>query len=331
MLKYLMLIPILLFLGCADKSITINSLSPSKIKTQNINKIIIEKFENDDINFTDYLENRVINQKVDRKKVFSLQPSYRSADAILTGRVLDRSMGYNIYFEEETDYKVCLRYEVNHRKDKKKRKCIEYRIKRYPCESFNYSTNIKVQVLDKREKILFSEIYNEKEYFNRCYEDIAHRPNYIYLNSLYRPSEDFRVYNKLAKRVASRVVRDISPHYKYQRVFLIEELKSSEYEESVVNDYELINELVEYRYFNDAQTKLNELNKRLNFNSYEIYYTLALTYEAQNSLEKAKNLYIEAKNLCNNLDDLKLINNAINRTKLNLVNKINAKSQLIDK
>jgi hypothetical protein len=55
---------------------------------------------------------------------------------------------------------------------------------------------------------------------------------------------------------------------------------------------------------------------------------MALIYEAKANLFEANKLYNKAKYLVKDLDNLELINNGIRRTKVNLEEKIKAKSQL---
>ncbi len=87
-------------------------------------------------------------------------------------------------------------------------------------------------------------------------------------------------------------------------------------------------ELLDNANINISNLKLINLNNKLNSKSYEVLYNLGLTYEAKDELYKAKMHYIEAANLATKVEDLKLIDKAINRTQKNLENKIKAKSQL---
>lgn len=332
MTKYLFLIPItLLFLGCSNKSVTINSLAPSKIETPKINKIIIEEFENDNINFADYLENEIINKKINNQKVFFLQPTYETSDAIITGKILSKNMYHDVYFDEDIDYNICVKHKISDDKKKRRSKCLKYKTRRIPCEKFDYRTEIKFQVLDKNENLLFSKIYTQTDHFQKCYENRFNRPNYLYLHTLYKPKVDFKRYKKLAEKIASRAVDDIAPHYIYQKVLLMEEINSLKLSEKLTKEFEFANELLENRYFSKANLKLHRLNELVDFKSYEIFYNLALSYEAQDLLYKAKKFYIKAEAICNDLDKLKLIQTSIIRVQKNLENKIKAKSQLIEK
>jgi hypothetical protein len=190
----------------------------------------------------------------------------------------------------------------------------------------------QVQILNDREKILFSKIYQKSKKIKQCY------PNHNYFNPYYghipsyisQDRNEYEINSQLAKDIADEIIQDISPHYIYQNITIIEELEeeNSIYSEKLKKEFENIVELLDNGNINISQTKLHRLNMQVNRKSYEILYNLALTYEANNELLKAKNYYIEAKEVCNNKDNLNLINIAINRTQTNLENKIKAKSQL---
>ena len=315
-----------LFVGCSSKQVTVKSLQPSSIVTSDkIYNIILEEFYNDRINQTNYLEEKLVNMTVEGKRVFELQPTYNNVDAIITGEVLQSTVTTNIYFDTDIDYRRCKRYEI---KDGKRTKhCLRYRKIRIPCERNDFTVKTNVQVLDKNERILFSKIYTKTKHTDECYRNrLSYQHPYLYGPNYYTKNE-YRFNSTLAKAIANEVLKDISPHYLYQNITIIEELDKN-YEEDIKEEFSAIVDLLDNGNINISQTKLHTLNNKLNFNSYEVLYNLALTYEAQNKLEDAKNYYIEAKNICDDIEDLKLINYAINRTQLNLENKIRAKSQL---
>mgnify|MGYP003598312572 CR=1 FL=1 len=66
----------------------------------------------------------------------------------------------------------------------------------------------------------------------------------------------------------------------------------------------------------------------MNGKSYEIAYNLGLIFEAKDNLEIANKLYLASKELVLDIEHKNLIDYGINRTNLNLQNKIKAKSQL---
>lgn len=313
-----------LFIGCTGKQLTVKSLQPSLITQDKIYNVILEDFENDRINQTNYLEEKLVNMRVDGKRVFELQPTYENIDAIVTGRVLQSTVDIDFYYDEDIDYSRCWKYK--YKDGKRTNKCLKYRERRIPCERKNYTVKTNVQVLNEDEKVLFSKIYTKRKHTNQCYENRFYYNSYFY-TPRFSTRNEYRVNSNLAKQIAQDVINDISPHYIYQNITIIENL-DKKYSEEIKKEFETIVELLDNGNINISQTKLHRLNSKLNFKSYEVLYNLALTYEAKDQLEKARDYYIEAKSVCENLDDLKFIETAINRTQLNLENKIRAKSQL---
>lgn len=316
--------------GCGSKQLTVKSLQPSLITDKKIYSVILEDFENDKINQTNFIEEKLVNKVVDGKRVFNLQTNYNNIDAIITGEIIQSSVYVNVYYEEDTNYTRCVQYRYD--KDSKKRTCIRYENRIIPCEERTYNVKTQVQVLNNIEKILFSKIYQKSKNIRQCY------PNHYYFSPYYghMPSyisqdrNEYEINSQLAKYIAEDIIQDISPHYIYQNITIIEELdeKNSIYTEKLKKEFENIVELLDNGNIDISQTKLHKLNMQVNRKSYEVIYNLALTYEANNELLKARNYYIEAKEVCNNIENLKLIDLAINRTQTNLENKIKAKSQL---
>ncbi|NCB12744.1 MAG: hypothetical protein EOM78_14065, partial [Erysipelotrichia bacterium] len=111
---------------------------------------------------------------------------------------------------------------------------------------------------------------------------------------------------------------------------IIEELNENNlsYTKEQRKRFENIVELISNTNLDIAKTQLEILDKELNQNSFEVIYNLALIYEALGKLQIANNLYNEAKMKTTNIEYLDLINYGINRTNLNLEEKIKAKSQL---
>lgn len=313
-----------LFIGCTGKQLTIKSLQPSLITNDKIYNLILEDFENDRINQTNYLEEKLVNTTVEGKRVFELQPTYENIDAIVTGRVLQSTVNIDFYYNQETDYTRCLRYKYVD--GKRTKQCIKYRERRIPCERKNYTVKTNVQVLNKNEKILFSKVYTKTKYTDQCYES-----RYYYEPYFYRPSfstrNEYHINSTLAKQIAHDVINDISPHYIYQNITIIEDL-NEKYGSKIKDEFKSIVEFLDNGNINISQSRLHKLNNKLDFKSHEVLYNLALTYEAKDQLENAKNYYIESRSVCEDIDDLKFIEAAINRTQLNLENKIKAKSQL---
>ncbi len=332
--KTLFLVLITLFISaCGSKQLTVKSLSPSLMHQEKISTIILEDFTNDNINQANHLEEKLVNTQVENKHLFKLQNSYENIDAIITGEVLDSSLYFDLYHNYERDYSRCYRYEyVN---NKRTSICIEYAERRIPCERREYRVKTKIQVLNNYEEIIFSKIYLKLKRTNECYEN-----RYFYNSSFYRhfnvDRQEEHYNQELAKSIADDFINDIAPHYIYQKVTIIEELTNNIYTQEIKEEFKSIVELLYNKNIDISNTKLHNLNIKLQRESYEVLYNLALSYEAKNQLKKAKDLYEESKYVfdnfsisdSDNIEHLKLINTAINRMQLHLENKIKAKSQL---
>jgi len=317
----------LLFSACTSKHLTIKSLQPSLMHDKKIYNIVLEDFENDRVNQANHLEEKLVNIKIDRTRVFNLQSNYQNIDAIVTGEVLESSVYYDIYYNTDIDYSRCWRYK--YKNGKKTNICRKYRTIKIPCENRDYKVRTKVEVLDKSERIIFSKIYSKSTRKNICFNTRNYYYPY-YFNHHNIDRNKYHINSQLSRQIAEDVVKDISPHYIFQNIAIINELdkNNSFYRPSDKKEFENIVELLDNGNINISQRKLHNLNQKLNYSSYEVFYNLALTFEYNNQLEKAKDYYIQSKELCKNIDSLKLIDNAINRTQKHLENKIKAKSQL---
>lgn len=146
-----------------------------------------------------------------------------------------------------------------------------------------------------------------------------------------RFSQDkYRINSQIANEIADDIIDDISPHYVYFNINIIEELddKNPLYSKEQKVRFENIVSLIENINLDIAKTQLEILDKELNSKSFEVIYNLALIYEANAKLEIANKLYNQSKFLTQDIEYLDLINYAINRTNINLEEKIKAKSQL---
>lgn len=310
------------FTGCSSKKLTVRTLHPSKIEKEKINVVKIERFRNDDVNQTLSLENKIVNKIVDNKRVFTLKNDIFGVDAIITGEVLNSSVSFQTYYKEEIDYSRCryYRYDEKH----KRKDCIEYSIRYIPCENREYNVTTNVQLIQPiTNKIIFSKTYDKSSLDNVCFD----RP---YPFNMVLSSEKYRVNSQIANEIANDIIDDISPHYVYFNINIIEELDENNlsYTKEQRKRFENIVELISNTNLDIAKTQLEILDKELNQNSFEVIYNLALIYEASGKLEIANNLYNEAKMKTINIEYLDLINYGINRTNLNLEEKIKAKSQL---
>lgn len=311
----------LFFTGCSSKKLTIKSLHPSQIKNEKIYSIKVENFIHDHINQTQSLKEKIANKVVDGKKVFQLKNNYE-VDAVLDGEIIDSSLYVHTFYRTEIDYSRCRVYTYN--EDKKIKQCVEYRVKHIPCENrdYNVTTSIKL-IKPSSNEIIFTKTYNESESKNICFEY-----HYYPYHTIYR--DKYEINTQLANEISKDILNDISPHYEYWDVEIIEELdeKNLKFTKEQEKRFEKAVEFLEKRHLDIAKIELEKLNTEFEHKSFEVIYNLALIYEAFNELENARNLYISSKALTTNLDYLDLVNFAINRTSINLEEKIKAKSQL---
>ena len=312
---------IFLFSGCASK-ITIKALQSSKIEKEKINSIKVEKFRNDDINQTESLANKIANKVVDNKRVFTLKNDIFGTDAIITGEVLNSSVNVHTYYEEEIDYSRCRFYRYDE-KNRTKR-CIEYAVRYIPCENRDYNVTTNVQLIKPvTNNIIFSKTYDKSTSENICFDH-----PYPFHNRL--SSNAIRVNSQIANEIATDLIDDISPHYVYFNINIIEELDEDNplYTKEQRYRFEKIVDLIENTNLDIAKPQLESLNQELNGKSFEVIYNLALINEAFGQLAYAHNLYNQAKLMTQNIEYLDLINYGINRTIINLEERIKAKSQL---
>jgi len=308
--------------GCSSKSLTIKSLHPSKIENEKIHTIRVDRFYRDDVNQTISLENKIANKIIDNQRVFILKNTDFGTDAILSGEVVNSSATYETYYKNEIDYSRCRFYRYDERNRTKH--CMEYEIRYIPCENreYNVTTNIKV-IKPITNLVIFSKTYDKSSYENICFD---FRPYPFYRST----SDKHRITSQIADQISDDIIDDISPHYVYFNIKIIEELddKNIFYTKEHKKRFEVIVDLIENQNLDIAKMELEKLDKEFNNKSFEVIYNLALIYEAFNRLEIANKLYIQAKNLTLNVEYLDLINYGIERTSINLEEKIKAKSQL---
>ncbi len=315
-----------LFIGCISKQLTVKSLHPSLINDKKIYNVILEDFINDNVNQANYLEEKLVNATIDNQRVFNLKPTYKNIDAIVTGEVIESSLFYDIYYDEETDYSRCWKYK--YKDGKRTTKCLEYKERKIPCENRDYKLKTKVEVLNQKEELLFTKIYSKTRNKKVCFKN-RHYYNPFFHKTLNINRYKYEINSQLAKEIANDIIKDISPHYRYQNITIIEKLEEdNNYDKNTKIRFKNIVELLDNGNINISKKKLHNLNLTLQEKSHEVLYNLALTYEAKNELYKAKEYYLKASKYCKNLENLKLIETAINRTSINLENKIRAKSQI---
>ena len=307
--------------ACSTKRLTIKSLHPSKIEKEKIYTIRVDRFYRDDVNQTISLEDRIENKVIDGKRIFKLQNTDFGTDAIVTGDVLNSSIRYDTYYRTEVDYSRCRYYRYDERN--RSRHCMEYVIRQIACENreYNVTTNINI-IKPITNEVLFSKTYDKSSFENVCFDTPF---------PFYRTTANiFRMNSQIADKISQDIVDDISPHYVYYNINIIEELDDDNklYTKEHETRFEKAVDLIVNKYLDLAKIELDLLDKELNGQSFEINYNLALIYEASNQLEMANKLYRNAKTLTLDIKYLDLIDYGINRTSINLEEKIKAKSQL---
>ena len=308
--------------ACSSKKLTVRTLHPSQIEKEKIHTIKVDRLHNDDVNQTISLENKIANKIVDNQKVFTLKYDIFGTDAILTGEVMNSSVNFETYYKNEIDYSRCRYYKYDEKR--KTKNCIEYAIRYIPCENriYNVTTNIKI-IKPVNNSVIFSKTYDKSSHENICFD-------HPYPFRMRFSQDKYRINSQIANEIADDIIDDISPHYVYFNINIIEELddKNPLYSKEQKVRFENIVNLIENINLDIAKTQLEILNKELDGKSFEVIYNLALVYEANGKLEIANKLYNQAQLLTLNVDYLDLINYGINRTYINLEEKIKAKSQL---
>lgn len=313
---------ILFISGCSSKKLTIRSLQPSKIENEKIHTIRVDRFYRDDVNQTEIITGKIANKIVDNQRVFELRYNDFGTDAVLAGEVLNSSLDTYVYYRSEVDYSRCRFYRYDE-KNRTKR-CIEYAVRYIPCENRDYNVTTNVQLIKPvTNNIIFSKTYDKSTSENICFDH-----PYPFHNRL--SSNAIRVNSQIANEIATDLIDDISPHYVYFNINIIEELDEDNplYTKEQRYRFEKIVDLIENTNLDIAKLQLESLNQELNGKSFEVIYNLALINEAFGQLAYAHNLYNQAKLMTQNIEYLDLINYGINRTIINLEERIKAKSQL---
>lgn len=318
---------IFLFSACTSK-ITIKALEPSKVSSQKVNVVAISNIRNDNLNQTQSIANAISNKVIDNKRVFTLQNNPIGVDAIVNGEIINSSANYDVYYEEEIDYSRCRYFRYDERTRTKQ--CLQYDIKYIPCESKYYNVTTALSLVNPNTNtVIFSKTYDKSSKDNVCY-DRYFSYSRVFPSHLNAQNDSFKVNSQIAFEIARDFVNDISPNYIYFNVEIIEELNSNNlYTSSHKDRFKTAVSYLENSQFEVALDILKNLDIELNGKSYEVAYNLGLIFEANDDLEISNKLYLAARELT--ITDLKhrnLIDYAINRTNLNIQNKIKAKSQL---
>jgi hypothetical protein len=287
--------------ACSTKQLTIKSLHPSKIEKGKIYTVKVDRFYRDDVNQAISLENRIANKVIDNRNVFLLKDNDFGTDAVVTGNVINSSVTYNTYYRSEVDYGRCRYYRYDDRD--RSRRCMEYIVRYVPCENrqYNVTTNINI-IKPITNEVIFSKTYDKSSRDNVCFDT----PYPIYSNS----PDVFRVNSQIADEISQDIVDDMSPHYVYYNITIIEDLDSKNilYTKEHKKRFEKAVDLLVNKYLDLAKNELDLLDNELNHQSFEVNYNLALIYEASNQLELANKLYRDARNLTLDIKYLDLIN-----------------------
>ena len=314
---------ILFISGWNTKRLTIKALQPSKIENEKIHTIRIDRFYRDDVNQTESITNKIANKIVDNQRVFEVKYNDFGTDAVLTGDVLNSSLNTYVYYRTEIDYSRCRFYRYDERN--KTRECIEYQIRSIPCEKREYNVTTSIKLIKPiTNALIFSKTYDKSSFDDMCYDRHPYYP-------FYPDSRDkFRVNTQIANDISSDILDDISPHYVYYDIEIIDELDKDTltFSKEQEKKFEKVVELIVTKNLDLAKIELENLDKEFKQKSFEVIYNLALINEAYNQLKIANELYNEAKMLTLNTKYLDLANYGISRTSRNLEQKIKAKSQL---
>ncbi len=314
-----------LITGCADKTLTVKTLQPAKISKEKIYTVKVDYLANDDVNQTARIEDKIATTVVEGKNTFLLKENLSSVDAVISGEVLESSLRVAPYHRTEVDYRHCRYYRPAYR-DKHgnyyPRECIEYVIRVIPCEQRDYHliTNIKI-TKPYSGNMIFTKTYSRSNHEDECFDD----PYYHGARKT-----KFSVNSILADEIANELMTDISPHYLYYDIHIIDELDEdySKFTKEQEKKFEYIVDLMEKRNLEVARVEWEKLNQEFQNRNGEVLYNLALTYEAIGNLGIANNIYRQAYQITKNPNHLKIISFAISRTSENMEQKIKAKSQL---
>ncbi len=323
---FILILSSIFFAACTPK-ITIQALEPSKISSQKVNIVAISNIKNDNLNQTHSIATAITNKIIDNKNVFTLQNNPIGVDAVINGEIINSSATYDVYYEEDIDYSRC-RYFRYDEKTRTKH-CLQYDIRYTPCEARYYNVTTALSLINpETNKIIFSKTYDKSSKDNICYDRyFSYSP--FFPSHLNAQNDSFKVNSQIAFEIAKDFVNDISPNYIYFNVELIDELKDNKiYTKEQKNRFKTSVSYLENKNFDISLRILEELDIELNGKSYEIAYNLGVIFEARNELEIANKLYLAAKDLVVDIEHRNLIDYAINRTNINLQNKIKAKSQL---
>lgn len=310
----LITLSLVFFMTACTKKISVKSLQTSQIPNKDIKSVYLEEFLDDSINQKEYLEEELVKKEFNKEKLFFLKKDDENIDAIITGKVLESSILYDIYYKESLDKYNCRIY------DKDKKKCLYYEKIVYPCEDRRYKVRTNLKVLDSNENLLFTKNYMETTSKQVCYKN---SPYFAFNLNTFRNKN--QINSKLAQKIAKKMIKDLAPYYYYKNIKIIDKLEknTSFYTKQIQNEFTNIIKLIEKDQLELAKQKLIKLDKKLEGQSYETSYNLALIYESQGVLYTAHSLYEDSLKTCNACEKVKLIKEGLNRVNENINNKEN--------
>ncbi len=284
--------------GCGSK-LHIRTLYPSSVDTS-FKNIKVVRFVNDDIFQTEYIKDELFNKTIDGKKIFNLNSE--KSDVGLVGKVLKSSLSIETKYKE--DKKNCILYA----KENNKTKCLKYYT--YPCEEQRYDVQTHIKLLAPNKKVLFSKIYKKFKNQKKCYKYGLYEVDFN--------RDKYKINPELALEIAKDVAYDLSPRYKNFYVTIIEEFddKNNFYTKYHKNAFKKAVDLMSSNIHLATQAFL-KLDHRVDGQSVEVLYNLALCFENNQEFRQAYNTYIKARNLCKNQEHCELIEQGLIRVKQN--------------
>ena len=107
---------------------------------------------------------------------------------------------------------------------------MEYYIRYIPCEAKEYNVTTAITLIKPiNNQIIFSKTYSTNTSDNVCYDRYFY--DYPYMPAhLTAHSDKFRVNSQLADSISNAILDDISPHYIYFDVEIMEELNAPDIE-----------------------------------------------------------------------------------------------------
>ncbi len=298
--KSLIIIVLTLFtVGCSSK-VTIKRLEPSKIETKKIRTVFVTPIQNDRISQEVSIREELLNANFQEKKLFFLKQTEKNSDAIIKADILQSSLNYRKYYEEyQTN--TCISY------DPKSKQCLDYEVKNVPCEERTYKVRTNIEVINPTSKnVLFGKTYTQTKIDDKCYEFFYNH----FIN--YRKKQETNT--QLAKMIAYDFVKDISPKFASKEIEIIEEIQSIKVNEAVEVSFKKAVELLEKQKIVGAKRVFKQINNKIEKESWEVFYNLALTHEALNELDKALSFYKKAQNIVDK-DSIDRVLEAIKRVK----------------